>query len=108
TVPADATTIATDPVSGEVIAAAKQVDGAGRVFAWGDEWAIFANQWESEPANLQMDEYNVCYEPESGTAGADDYEPAFLHTVASLYQTKQFWYNVINWVAPPNECGFTI
>ncbi len=109
-VPADgsATTIATDPVSGEVIAAAKEVDGAGRVFAWGDEWAIFANQWESEPANLQMDEYNDCYEPASGVEGEEGYEPAFLHTVASLYQVKQFWYNVINWVAPPNECGFTI
>lgn len=104
----DAQTVATDPASGEVIAAATEVDGAGRVFAWGDEWAIFANQWESEPANLQMDEYNVCYEPAVGTEGEDGYEPAFLHTVASLYQVKQFWYNVINWVAPPNECGFTI
>jgi hypothetical protein len=28
--------------------------------------------------------------------------------VQTLYQTKQFWYDAINWVAPPNECGFQV
>jgi hypothetical protein len=32
----------------------------------------------------------------------------FFHSVATLYQTKQFWYDAINWVAPPNECSFKI
>ena len=38
----------------------------------------------------------------SGTAAG------FFQSVETLYQTKQFWYNVINWVAPPNACNFTI
>ena len=99
-----ATTVATDPVSGQPIAVALEVDGTGRVFVWGDEWAIFANQWApvGNPHNMQMDMYNPCWQPPEGAA------EGFFHSVRTLYQTKQFWYNAINWVAPPNECGFTV
>ncbi len=97
--PADATVVATDPTSSQPMAVAKEVNGAGRVFAFGDEWVIFANQWEprGQASNQQQDQYNICYNPEL--------EETF-HSVASLYQAKQFWYNAINWVAPPNECSF--
>lgn len=100
--PEGATVVATDPVTGGNMAVAKEVDGKGRLLAFGDEWVIFANQWEGASTNMQMDMHNICYVP-----ATDDAE-AYLHGVATLYQTKQFWYNAINWVAPPNECGFTV
>jgi hypothetical protein len=102
--PANATVVATDPVSGQNMGVAREVDGTGRVFAFGDEWVIFANQWQPEgsPNNQTQDPYNICWVMPTAT------EAGFFHSVATLYQTKQFWYNAINWVAPPNECGFTI
>jgi hypothetical protein len=99
--PASATVVATDPVSGQPMAAALELEGKGRVLAFGDEWVVFRNQWEESgtPSNQQMDMYNPCW-----NAGP----PAFFHSVKSLYQTKQFWYNAVSYVAPPNECGFVI
>ena len=104
TAPADATVVATDPTSSQPMVVAKEVDVAGRVLAFGDEWIIFASQWESSspPPNQTQDQYNICWS--MPTAEAE----GFFHSVATLYQTKQFWYNAINWVAPPNECNFTI
>lgn len=101
--PAGATILAKDPVTQSPIAAALD-NGKGRIFAFGDEWVIFTNEWThtGTPSNMQMDSGNPCYVPAAGTA------PAFFHSVESLYQTKQFWYNVINWVAPPNACNFTV
>jgi hypothetical protein len=101
--PSDATVIGTDPVTNQPIAVAKEFMGMGRIFAWGDEWVIFKNQWEKSgtPSNKQMDAGNPCWVPASGTT------PGFYQSVESLYQTKQFWYDAINWVAPPNQC-FTI
>jgi hypothetical protein len=95
----DATVVATDPMSGKNMAIAREVAGAGRVLAFGDEWVIFANQWQptGNPNNMQMDEYNPCW-----------IEGEEFHSVRTLYQTKQFWYNAINWVAPPNECNFVV
>jgi hypothetical protein len=102
--PRDATVVAKDPVSGGNIAVAYEIDQKGRVFAFGDEWAIFANQWapKGDPNNRQMDQYNPCWQPASGTVAG------FFHSVKTLYQTKQFWFDAINWVAPPNACNFTI
>ncbi|HYQ00390.1 MAG TPA: hypothetical protein VER96_17055 [Polyangiaceae bacterium] len=97
--PSDATVIATDPVSKGPIAVAKEVNGKGRIYAFGDEWVTFSNMWKQDgnPSNPQKDMYNPCYIPASG----------MFHSVATIYQTKQFWYDAINWVAPPNQC-FTI
>lgn len=98
--PAEAVVVATDAVSGANMVVAHEVEGTGRILAFGDEWVIFANQWVpvGTPPSQQRDQYNVCYIPETDS----------FHSVQTLYQTKQFWYNAINWVAPPNECGFTI
>jgi hypothetical protein len=102
--PAGATVVATDPVSGQPMASALELDGKGRILVFGDEWIIFANQWQAlgNPNNMQMDQGNPCWHPPVGA------EPGYFHSVQTLYQTKQFWYNAVNWVAPPNECGFTI
>ncbi|HSC87897.1 MAG TPA: hypothetical protein VLC09_11525 [Polyangiaceae bacterium] len=98
--PADATVVATDPKSGKPIAVAKEVNAKGRVFSFGDEWIIFANQWapSGTPSNTQQDQYNPCWMG----------EPNKFHSVATLYQTKQLWYNAIKWVAPPNRCDFKV
>jgi hypothetical protein len=89
--PDDATILATDPMSNKTIAAVKQV-GAGKVFVFGDEWVIFRNQWEGTSTNG---------DPKCSVDGMGGDEK---HGVDTLYQTKQFWYNAISWVAPPNEC----
>ena len=102
--PAGATVVATDPVTGLPIATALELDGKGRILVFGDEWIIFANQWLAvgTPDNGQMDMYNPCWNAPVGS------EPGYFHSVQTLYQTKQFWYNAVSYVAPPNECGFTI
>jgi hypothetical protein len=102
--PAGATVIAKDPVSGKNMAVAYEVDGKGRIFSFGDEWVVFTNQWQPTGTftDARMDAGNPCWQPADGTTAG------FYHSVRSLYQTKQFWYNIINWVAPPSECNFTI
>jgi hypothetical protein len=102
--PAGSTVIATDPASGKSIAVAYEIDGKGRILSFGDEWVIFTNQWQpvGNFTDVRMDASNMCWQAPAGT------DPGFFHSVKSLYQTKQFWYNAINWVAPPSECNFTI
>lgn len=102
--PAGSTVIATDPVTSQNIAVAYEVDGKGRILSFGDEWIVFTNQWQPTGTftDARMDAGNMCWQPAAGT------DPGFFHSVRSLYQTKQFWYNAINWVAPPSECNFTI
>lgn len=102
--PSDATVIGTDPVTQKPIAVAYEYMGAGRILAWGDEWVIFKNQWVKSgmPGNMQMDAGNICWVPADGST------PGFYHSVETLYQTKQFWYDAVNWVAPPNECNFVV
>ena len=91
-------------MTGGNIAVAFEYQGKGRIFAFGDEWVVFSNEWEpsGQPANQQMDQYNPCCVPAAGDV------PAHFHSVQTLYQTKQFWYDAINWVAPPNECHLVV
>jgi hypothetical protein len=100
---AGASVIATDPVTGGNMAVAYDT-GKGRIFAYGDEWVILKNQWlpDGLPPNTQMDAGNHCWLPATAAA------PGMLLTVQQIYQTKQFWYDAINWVAPPNECNFVV
>jgi len=104
--PADSKVLAKDPVSGGNMAVAYEYQGKGRIFTFGDEWVIFTNQWvpNGTPAMNQADAGNKCYVPAGSVGNAS----AFFHSVQTLYQTKQFWYDVINWVAPPNECNFVV
>ncbi len=103
-VPAGATVLANDPVTKQPIAVAYEVDGKGRIVSFGDEWIVFTNQWTPTGTFIdqRMDTSNPCWQPPVGT------EAGFYQSVRTLYQTKQFWYNIINWVAPPSECNFTI
>lgn len=106
--PAGSTVIATDPMTGKNMAVALEVQvegqGRGRILSFGDEWIVFTNQWQPTGTFIdqRMDATNPCWQAPVGTT------PSFFQSVKSLYQTKQFWYNIINWVAPPSECNFTI
>jgi hypothetical protein len=102
--PAGSTVIATDPMTGKNMAVALEVEGKGRILSFGDEWIVFTNQWQPTGTftDMRMDASNPCWQAPAGTT------PSFFQSVKSLYQTKQFWYNMINWVAPPSECNFTI
>jgi hypothetical protein len=104
TAPAAATVLAKDPVTGGNMAVADEINAKGRILAFGDEWVIYSNEWAptGQPNDTQMDQYNPCWVPASGTAAG------FFQSVETLYQTKQFWYDAINWVAPPNECNFVV
>ncbi len=91
--PDDATIVATE--AGKNAAVAREI-GQGRVFVFADEWVIFTNQWrdgDTTPGN-SADENNVCY----------DMEKQQFNNAENYFQIPQFWYNVIKWVAPPNDC----
>jgi hypothetical protein len=101
--PAGSTVLATDPSTKANMAVALEVEGKGRIVSFGDEWVVLANLWQPVsdfvgPGGAG----DMCYVAPVGT------EPATYHSVKTLYQSKQFWYDVINWVAPPSECNFTI
>lgn len=97
--PGDATVIASDGTT--VYAAGKQV-GAGKVFAYADEWPIYTNQWlvaeEKLPPTPEQAPHERCW----------DMEQEHWRFAANEFQVPQFWYNVINWAAPPSECTFVI
>jgi hypothetical protein len=101
--PTGSTVLATDPSTGKNMAVALEVEGAGRIVSFGDEWVVLANLWQPVSAFVGGGGTgDMCYVTPTGT-DTDTY-----HSVKTLYQSKQFWYDVINWVAPPSECNFTI
>lgn len=83
--------------AGKNAAVAKEI-GAGRVFVFADEWVIFSNQWRDGVSNPapggNPDASNQCY----------DVEKQQYNNAENYFQIPQFWYNVIKWVAPPNDC----
>lgn len=77
--------------------------GEGRAVAIADEWPLFSRLWEDEvnPASMPYYvadestwEYQPCY----------DVENEYWLTVDRAFQVPQFWYNVIKWASPENEC----
>ena len=98
-----ASIIATDENGDPAIAAV--ASGLGKIVAIGDEWPLFANMWQAPGTTAtdtatdtesaaEPDTYSPCYDTESGS----------MITVANSFQHPQFWYNVINWVAPQGSC----
>lgn len=60
--------------------------GRGRVLAFTDEWITYVSLW-------------------NGSANANTTNPQCAgHLPQDLYQTPQFWYNMIRWVAPTAAC----
>ena len=64
-----------------------KITGKGRVLVYADEWITYTDQWNS-------------------TQYANDPSCA-SSTPQKLYQTAQFWYNMIHWTQPAANC-FTI
>jgi hypothetical protein len=59
-----------------------KVTGTGRVLVFSDEWITYTSQWQS----TSTDPSCTGYLPQD------------------VYQTAQFWYNVIKWVQPGATC----
>ena len=91
--PASASVVATFGSSN--VGVAVQV-GQGRVFAFADEWVTSKSQWDdsslSQPAATYNDPYNQCYGKKP----------------SQVFQTSQFWYNVIRWLQPTRSSCFTL
>jgi hypothetical protein len=86
--PADAhvaaTTTTTTTVNNWLVG---KVVGKGRVLFFADEWIAYTNQWAGQ--STQNDPSCKGYAPQD------------------LYQTSQFWFNMIRWTQPNANC-FTI
>ncbi|MGD0835182.1 MAG: hypothetical protein ABSB49_00890 [Polyangia bacterium] len=65
-----------------------EIAGTGRVLAYADEWITYTNQWSDVDSQS------------SGSSCAGSMP-------GDLYQTAQFWYNMIRWTQPNDNC-FTI
>ncbi len=78
---------------------ATQAVGEGQVLIFGDEWITYTSQWLGTGLeNGNPDQYNPCYDITAG----------HFKTGATVFQIAQFWYNSIEYVAPPTECDFAI
>jgi hypothetical protein len=66
-----------------------KITGKGRVLVYGDEWITYTDQWTG---------YGGQYLSDPSCAGS---------LPQDLYQTAQFWYNMIHWAQPASDC-FTI
>jgi hypothetical protein len=87
TAPADAhvaamtttSTVVNDWLVGKIV-------GKGRVLVYADEWITNTNQW-------------------SGQSGQNANDPSCTNFLPQqLYQTSQFWYNMIRWTQPTSNC----
>lgn len=101
----DATVLATYLPSAtttpKVVAAVKPI-GLGQTLLWCDEWITYRSQWSGGRVNQSLTPEQLPYEP--------CYDATQNHwlTADNVFQTKQFWYNLISYVAPPTECNFVI
>jgi hypothetical protein len=88
--PADAhvaaTTTSASSVSNWLVG---KVTGNGRVLVYADEWITYTDQWSGQSGQYLSDTSCQKFLPQD------------------LYQTAQFWYNMIHWAQPASNC-FTI
>ncbi len=66
-----------------------EIAGTGRVLAYADECITYTSQWSGQDSQ---------YANEPSCQG---------QTPADLYQTAQFWYNMIRWAQPATTCFAT-
>ena len=66
-----------------------KVTGKGRVLVFADEWITYTDQWSGHSGQYLSDPSCNGFLPQE------------------LYQTAQFWYNMIHWAQPASNC-FTI
>jgi len=83
--PADAHVAATAPnATGVDNWLVGKVAGKGRVLVYADEWITYTDQWSGHSG--------------SGDPSCDGFWPD------QLYQTAQFWYDMIRWAQPNDNC----
>jgi hypothetical protein len=71
--------------------------GAGKVFLFGDDLVTYYSMWLT--AGYPTDNpYDSCWNEVA----------AQTCTSGNVFQYKQFWYNVIRYVAPKTECDFVV
>ena len=63
-----------------------KVVGKGRVLVYADEWITYTNQWAGQNTQNSNDPSCSGFLPQE------------------LYQTAQFWYNMIRWTQPTANC----
>lgn len=101
----DATVLATfspsSTTAAKTVAAVKSV-GLGQVLLWCDEWITYTSQWSGGQVDRNASGEQLRY--------ASCYDSSAEHwlTADHVFQTKQFWYNLISYVAPPTECKFVV
>lgn len=84
-VPADAHVVATaQSNSGIENVIVGKLAGSGRVLVYGDEWITYTSQWTG--------------------AGVDPSKCSAGYYPQDVYQTAQFWFNMIKWVQPRATC----
>jgi hypothetical protein len=66
-----------------------KIAGKGRVLVYADEWITYTDQWTGHSGQYLSDPSCNGFLPQD------------------LYQTAQFWYNMIHWAQPASNC-FTI
>jgi uncharacterized membrane protein len=74
-------TYGTDPYFNLLVA---KIVGAGRVLVFADEWITYTSQWDGSGLNSNAECANILPQ--------------------NIYQTAQFWYNMIHWVQPKFDC----
>ena len=99
--PTDAQVVASNEKGNTVVA--KEL-GEGRVVVLADEWPLFSKFWTGE---LDADELNFEIDTDESRWPENqcyDAENEYWKTPYNIFQIPQFWYNVIDWSSPENEC----
>ncbi len=91
--PAGASIFAT--FNGKNVAVGAKV-GAGRVFAFADEWVTYNSQWNDSTLTVPLANYSNPGDPCNG------------HLPSQEFQIPQFWFNTISWCQPIVGKCFTI
>jgi hypothetical protein len=94
--PGDATVFLNAQDGVHVGGAAKNV-GAGAVVVYNDEWITYTSQWSDssvQNCNCATDVNNPCCKNQT--------------CPEEMYQTAQFWYDMINFAAAATQCPFEI
>ena len=88
-----------DASSGTTVYAAHETVGAGRVFAWCDEWVTYTSQWWGVGSDAG---------PDAMTPYNNPYDPCYMKAVSQVFQVPQWWYNVISYASAATQCPFVI
>ncbi|MBN2717118.1 MAG: hypothetical protein JXX14_14800 [Deltaproteobacteria bacterium] len=99
--PDDAQIVASNDEGNTIVA--KEM-GEGRVVAIADEWPLFSKFWMAEMPDEELNFEKDTDESRWPEHTCYDTENEYWKTPYNVFQIPQFWYNVIDWSGPENEC----